>query len=111
MTSEVPFPGIDYRSQPVFNWSVGLHFQLSPVVSLRGGIYLGHSPVALETPVFRRVDVIGVRGGVSFHGVRLSGSVGLGWEHGRGNDDLFPSDVPIQGEKAGITLDTFSLIA
>ncbi|HUM13105.1 MAG TPA: hypothetical protein VLT82_19310 [Myxococcaceae bacterium] len=110
VASEIPFPSITYRARPVWNWSFGAHLMLSPAVSLSGGMYLDHSPVDLDTPVFRRVDLIGFRGGISFHAEKVSGSLGLGWEHGKATDDLEPADVPIAGEHAEITLDTFSVI-
>lgn len=111
VTSTVPFPGIDYRAQQVWNWSFGLQLVVSPLVSLSGGMYADHSPVGLDSSVFRRIDMIGFRGGVSFRGRKLSGSVGFGWEHGKGNDSLVSVDLPVAGEKAEITLDTFSVIA
>jgi len=109
-TREIPFPTITYRARQVWNWSVGAQLMLSTNFSLSGGMYVDSSPVDLETPVFRRVDLIGLRGGVSFHSAKVSGSVGLGWEHGKASDDLFPVGVPIPGEQAEITLDTFSVI-
>jgi len=108
--SEVPFPGIDYRAQAVWNWGVGVHLYLSPAISLSGGMYVDFSPVGAETPVFRRIDLLGFRSGISFHGEKVSGSVGVGWEHGHGSDDLFPTDLPIPSQKGEITVDTFSVL-
>jgi len=111
VTTEVPFPAIEYRADPVWNWSFGAHVRLSPLVSLSGGMYLDHSPVGLASPVFRQVDLVGFRTGVSFHTDKLSGSIGLGWEHGKANDDLVPGDIPVQPQRGVVTLDTFTIIA
>jgi len=94
----------------VWNGSLGLHLDLSRHFSISAGSYLDYSPADPETAVFRRVDMIGFRAGVAFVIGKLSASVGAGWEHGTGNDDLFPTGVPIPGEAATITLDTFSLL-
>jgi hypothetical protein len=87
-----------------------VHLDLSKTFSISAGAYLDNSPVDLANSGFRRIDIIGFRAGVSFVIGKLSASVGLGWEHGTGNDDLFPSNVPIPGESSTLTLDTFSLL-
>lgn len=110
VTSELAFPGVYYRARQVWNGSLGLHLDLSRHFSISAGSYLDYSPADPETAVFRRVDMIGFRAGVAFVLGKLSASVGAGWEHGTGNDDLFPTGVPIPGEAATITLDTFSLL-
>ena len=78
--------------------------------TLSAGSYLDYSPVDPATTVFRKVDMIGFRTGVSFQIDKVSASVGVGWEHGTGSDDLFPSNVPIPGASSTLTLDTFSLL-
>ena len=108
--TQLAFPGVTYRARPVWNGNLGLHLDLSKTFSISAGAYLDYSPVDLPNSGFRKVDVIGFRTGVSFVIGKLTASVGLGWEHGTGNDDLFPSGVPIPGEAATLSLDTFSLL-
>jgi len=110
VTSELAFPGVFYRARQTWNGSLGLHLDLSKNFTISAGSYLDYSPADPETAVFRRVDLIGFRAGVAFVIGKLSASLGAGWEHGNGNDDLFPTGVPIPGEAATITLDTFSLL-
>lgn len=110
VVTQIPFPGVTYRARPVWNGNLGVHLDLSKTFSISAGAYLDNSPVDLANSGFRRIDIIGFRAGVSFVIGKLSASVGLGWEHGTGNDDLFPSNVPIPGESSTLTLDTFSLL-
>lgn len=110
VVSQVAFPGLTYRARPVWNGNLGLHLDLSKTFSLSAGAYIDNSPVDLANSGFRRVNLLGFRAGVSFVIGKLSASVGLGWEHGTGNDDLFPSGVPIPPESSTLTLDTFSLL-
>ena len=110
VVTELAFPGVTYRARQVWNGNVGVHLDLSKTFSISAGAYLDNSPVDLANSGFRRVNLIGFRAGVSFVIGKLSASVGLGWEHGSGNDDLFPSGVPIPPESSTLTLDTFSLL-
>ena len=102
--------GVKYRALDVWNGSLGAHVSLSKNWVLSAGSYLDYSPVDSTTTVFRRVNMIGFRTGISFQIDKVSASVGVGWEHGTGTDDLFPSNVPIPGEASDLTLDTFSLL-
>ena len=45
-------------------------------------------------------------------GVDLQGaaSVGAGWEHGTGSDNLVPEGLPIPAEASDLSLDTFTLL-
>ncbi len=108
--SELAFPGVSYRARQVWNGSVGAHVALSQYFVISAGSYLDYSPVDPATPVFRRVDVFGFRGGVSFRIDKLYASVGAGWEHGTGSDDLVPSGLPIPGEASQLSLNTFTLL-
>ncbi len=49
-----------------------------------------------------------IRTGVGFQVGRLGGSLGVGWEHGKGVADLTPETVPSQHEE--LTLNTFTLL-
>jgi hypothetical protein len=110
VVTQIPFPGVTYRAKPVWNGNLGVHLDLSKTFSLSAGAYLDYSPVDLPNSGFRNVNLIGFRTGVSFVIGKLSASVGVGWEHGTGNDDLLPSGVPIPGETATLSLNTFSLL-
>ena len=110
VVTQIAFPGVTYRAKPVWNGNAGVHLDLSKTFSISAGAYLDYSPVDLPNSGFRNVNLVGFRTGVSFVIGKLTASVGLGWEHGTGNDDLFPTGVPIPGEAATLTLDTFSLL-
>jgi hypothetical protein len=103
------FPGIQYRARQVWNGSVGGHLALSPTVSLHAGAYLDESPVDLLGQGFRRVDMIGVRGGVGLQLGKVAASVGIGWEHGKATDDLSP-DGPIPSAHSELSLNTFTVL-
>jgi hypothetical protein len=108
--SSEAFPGVNYRARQVWNGSLGAHVSLSPSFIISAGSYLDYSPADPSTSVFRHVDLIGFRLGAAFKIDKLSASLGAGWEHGTGTDDLFPSGLPIPGETSDITLDTFTLL-
>jgi hypothetical protein len=110
VVTQIAFPGVTYRAKQVWNGNAGVHVDLSKTFSISAGAYLDYSPVDLPNSGFRSVNLIGFRTGVSFVIGKLTASVGLGWEHGTGNDDLFPSGVPIPGETATLSLNTFSLL-
>lgn len=102
--------GVKYRALTVWNGSLGAHVQVTKNWVLSAGSYLDYSPADTTTTVFRHVDLIGFRTGVSFQIDKVSASIGVGWEHGTGSDDLFPAGVPIPGTASTLTLDTFSLL-
>src|SRR5262249_60376707 len=104
------FCGVAFRARQVWSGSVGVHFRLWDSFTISPGSCVVFSPVDPATPVFRRVDVIGFRAGVSFRIDKLSMSVGAGWEHGTGSDDLVPGTLPLPGEKSELTLNTFTLL-
>ena len=109
--SEVAFPGISYRARQIWNGSIGAHVALSQNFVISAGSYLDYSPVDPATHVFRRVDMLGFRAGVSFRIDKFSASVGAGWEHGTGSDNLIPpAGLPIPSEASNLTLDTFTLL-
>ena len=108
--SEPAFPGVSYRARQIWNGSVGAHIALSQYFVISAGSYLDYAPVDPATPVFRRVDMIGFRAGVSFRIDKLYASLGFGWEHGTGSDDLVPSGLPIPGEASQLSLNTFTLL-
>ena len=108
--STLAFPGVSYRARQIWNGSVGAHLALSDSFTISAGSYLDYSPVDPATPVFRRVDVIGFRAGVSFRIDKLSMSVGAGWEHGTGSDDLVPGNLPLPGAQSQLTINTFTLL-
>ncbi|RPH66719.1 MAG: hypothetical protein EHM78_22955 [Myxococcaceae bacterium] len=111
--SEAAYPGVSYRARQLWNGSVGAHFALSETFVISAGSYLDYSPVDPAVgKAFRKVDVVGFRAGVSFRIDKLSASVGGGWEHGTGNDNLFPpSGLPIPEQPSSeLTLNTFTLL-
>ena len=110
VTSEISLPPISYRARQVWNGSIGAHFAFSENWVVSAGSYLDYSPVDPATPVFRRVDMLGFRAGVSFRIDKLSASVGAGWEHGTGSDNLVPGGLPIATQASDLTMDSFTLL-
>ena len=111
VAGEVPFSDIPYRARQTWNGSVGAHFALSESFVISAGSYLDYSPVDPATHVFRRVDMVGFRAGVSFRIDKLAASVGAGWEHGTGSDNLVPPQgLPIPTEASDLSLNTFTLL-
>ena len=110
--SDLAFPGVSYRARQVWNGGVGAHVALSQNFVISAGSYLDYSPVDPAVGgAFRKVDVLGFRAGVSFRIDKLSMSIGAGWEHGTGSDDLVPlGSLPLPEETSELTLDTFSLL-
>ena len=106
------FPAVPYRARQLWNGSIGAHVALSQNFVISAGSYLDYSPVDPAVGhAFRRLDVLGFRAGVSFRIDKLAASVGAGWEHGTGNDNLFPpAGLPIPEEAADSTLNTFTLL-
>jgi hypothetical protein len=111
VTTEAPLPAVPYRARQTWNGSVGAHFALSESFVISAGSYLDYSPVDPATHVFRRVDMVGFRAGVSFRIDKLTASVGAGWEHGTGSDNLVPATgLPIPTENSDLSLNTFTLL-
>jgi len=110
--SELDFPTVNYRARQLWNGSVGAHYAISQNFIISAGSYLDYSPVDPAVGhAFRRVDVVGFRAGVSFRIDKLSASVGGGWEHGTGSDNLFPpAGLPVPEEQSDLTLNTFTLL-
>jgi len=110
VVTDITFNGVKYRALDVWNGSLGVRLSVFKNVVLSAGSYLDYSPVAPGTTVFRKVNMIGFRTGVSFTIDKVSASVGVGWEHGTGTDDLLPVGLPIPPATGELTLDTFSLL-
>lgn len=111
VTTEEPLANIVYHARQVWNGGVGAHYAFSENWIVSVGSYLDYSPVDPATPVFRRVDMIAFRAGVSFRIDKLTAAVGAGWEHGTGSDNLVPgSGLPIPTETSDLTMDTFTLL-
>jgi hypothetical protein len=108
--TDIAFTGVKYRALDVWNGSVGVRLSVFKNVALSAGAYLDYSPVAPDTTVFRKVNMIGFRTGASFTIGKVTAAVGAGWEHGTGTDDLFPTGLPIPPNTAQLTLDTFTLL-
>ncbi len=110
VVTDLTFTGVKYRALDVWNPSMGVRVSVFKNVVLSAGAYLDYSPVAPGSMGFRKVNMIGFRTGVSFTIDKVTAAVGVGWEHGTGTDDLFPSGLPIPSNTAELTLDTFSLL-
>jgi hypothetical protein len=82
VTAVVPDP-LRNQWRAVTNWAVGGNYILSDVVRLHLGFQSDRSPVAGPGNVlFRKIDLIGGTGGVSFTGKMFSGTLGLGFSTG-----------------------------
>jgi hypothetical protein len=80
--AESPFIPVEYRGRAVVDVALGGSFLWTKRVRLHGGAYACPSPVASGSSQFRQMDLYGVRAGLSIHGDKLSGSIGLGYETG-----------------------------
>src|SRR5262245_3457745 len=112
VTSGLPFPGVSYRARQTWNGSIGAHWSFSDSFAISAGSYLDNSPVDPAIgAAFRKVNLIGFRAGASFRIDKLSASLGVGWEHGTGSDNLFPPvGLPVPEESAELTLNTFTIL-
>jgi hypothetical protein len=110
--SEAAYPGVSYRARQLWNGSAGAHFALSENFVISAGAYLDYSPVDPAVgKAFRKLDVVGFRAGVAFRIDKLTAAIGGGWEHGTGNDNLFPpAGLPIPEQPSELTLNTFTLL-
>ena len=91
VTAIVPEP-IRNEWRAVTNWSVGGNYILSDVVRLHLGFQSDGSPVAgAGNVLFRKIDLIGGTGGVSFTGKMFSGTLGLGFSTGESTQ--IPSSI------------------
>ena len=83
-------PGMTAREEEwasVVNVAVGGNYKWNDVLRLHGGFYTDSSPVADATAsFFRKVDMMGVTGGVSLQGGGLSGTLGLGYTFGESEE-------------------------
>jgi hypothetical protein len=110
VVSNAPFPGVKYRSRQVWNGSLGGHVNVGERFTISAGAYLDYSPADPATTVFKHVDLLGFRVGVSFHLAKLAVSLGAGWEHGSAPEDLAPGDSVLPTVAGNLTLTTFSLL-
>jgi hypothetical protein len=115
-TSGVPvvtnasLPGVSYRAHQTWNGSLGGHLELGQYFTISAGAYLDFSPADSGTTVFRRVDLLGIRAGVSFQLDKLAASLGLGWEHGTASENLAPDGTVIPSQGGDLSLTTLSLL-
>jgi hypothetical protein len=77
---ETPFPDVEFVGRAVIDFALGGSYALGEKVKVHGGIYNSGSPVSEEMTFLRQMNIYGARGGVSFRGDHVSGSVGLGIE-------------------------------
>jgi len=110
VVTNLPLPALSYRARQVWNGSLGGHVDLGRYFTISAGAYLDYSPTDPEANGgFRRVDLVGLRAGVSFQLEKIAASVGLGWEHGTATDDLAP-DTALPSSQGELSLTTLSLL-
>jgi hypothetical protein len=109
--TSAPFAPIRYDGRAVVDVALGGSFALSDALRLHGGVYSSPSPVASGSSFFRQTDLYGARGGVSFAGERVSGSIGLGYEQGLASAspglvglEPTPVDDPVRVRNVSLTL-------
>jgi long-subunit fatty acid transport protein len=77
------FQPIIEETKAVYNLAVGGHYAFSPSFRVHAGFFTDDSPVDNpETSLFRKLDLTGFSGGVSFGAGRLQASVGLSTSRG-----------------------------
>jgi hypothetical protein len=82
VTSTVPEP-VRNEWRAVTNVAVGGNYVLNDLVRLHLGFQTDRSPVSEQGSVlFRKIDLYGGTGGVSFNGKKFTGTVGLGFSTG-----------------------------
>jgi hypothetical protein len=109
VVTNLPLPGESYRARQVWNGSLGGHVDLGQYFTINAGSYLDYSPADPAATVFRRVDLFGLRAGVSFQLEKFGASIGLGWEHGTASENLAP-DTGIPSVAGDLSLTTLSLL-
>jgi len=80
--AQSPFTPIEFRGRAVVDVAVGGSWAVNDTLRLHGGLYACPSPVASGSDLIRQMDLYGIRAGLSFRGVKFSGSAGLGYETG-----------------------------
>jgi hypothetical protein len=108
VVTNLPLPGVSYRARQVWNGSLGGHVDVGRYFTISAGSYLDYSPADPAATVFRRVDLFGLRAGVSFQLEKVGASLGLGWEHGSASDDLAPGTA-LPSQTGELSLTTLSL--
>ena len=81
-----PFASTYASARAVANLSVAGNYRVTRLMRVHLGALTDRSPVATDSSIFTKVDLYRVTGGVSFTGASLSGSIGLGYGWGRGDD-------------------------
>ncbi len=81
--TEASFAPIVEDTKAVYNLAIGGHYAVSPAFRVHAGFFTDDSPVDnAETSLFRKLDLTGFSGGVSFGAGRLQASVGLSTSRG-----------------------------
>jgi long-subunit fatty acid transport protein len=81
--TEASFAPIIEDTKAVYNLAIGGHYAFSPAFRAHAGFFTDDSPVDnAETSLFRKLDLTGFSGGVSFGAGRLQASVGLSTSRG-----------------------------
>lgn len=82
-----PFTSTSAAARAVANLSVAGNYRVTRLMRVHLGALTDRSPVPTDSgSIFSKVDLYRVTGGVSFRGASLSGSIGLGYGWGRGDD-------------------------
>ena len=105
------FAPIVEDTKEVFNLAIGGHYAFSPSFRVHAGFFTDDSPVNnAETSLFRKLDLTGFSGGVSFGAGRLKASAGLSTSRGTSDERVIGPSV---GGVTGVTrikVTTFNLL-
>ena len=81
------FQDIVEDTKAVYNLAIGGHYAFSPSFRAHAGFFTDDSPVDnAESSLFRKIDLTGFSGGVSFGAGRLQASVGLSTSRGTSDE-------------------------
>jgi hypothetical protein len=97
---------LTYRS--VVNFSIGARIPLSNTLQLHAGFNSDQSPLPGTNEIFRKVNMIGATAGLSLTKSKLSGSLGVGFQHGTSPETQL--GIPPYIRETTISVTTFQLL-
>ena len=105
------FAPIVEDTKEVYNLAIGGHYAFSPSFRVHAGFFTDDSPVNNpETSLFRKLDLTGFSGGVSFGAGRLTASAGLSTSRGTSEERVVGPSVGGVTGSTRIKVTTFNLL-
>ncbi len=105
------FAPIVEDTKEVYNLAIGGHYAFSPSFRVHAGFFTDDSPVNNPgTSLFRKLDLTGFSGGVSFGAGRLTASAGLSTSRGTSEERVVGPSVGGVTGSTRIKVTTFNLL-